>query len=58
MTTLSQTPRSHVAEYLQTVMVAALIAGVVGFLAGAWSPTGSPGEMRADQNAPAASRSS
>jgi hypothetical protein len=56
MTTLSQqTPRSHVAEYLQTAMVVALIAGVVGFLAAAWSPAGSP-DVRAERNAPAASR--
>jgi hypothetical protein len=47
MTTANESRRSHLAEYLQMTMVAALIAGVVGFLVAAWSPTG-PSELRAE----------
>jgi hypothetical protein len=55
MTTMTlKTRSSHFAEYLQTAMVTALIAGVVGFLAAAWSPAPAP-EIRAEQPA-AASR--
>jgi len=53
MTTFSHPKTSHIAEYLQATMVAALIAGVVGFLVAAWTPS-SPGEMRAERGAPAA----
>jgi hypothetical protein len=52
-TSFSRTEKSHFAEYLQATMVAALIAGVVGFLVAAWSPTG-PSEMRAERAVPAA----
>jgi hypothetical protein len=44
---------SYLVETLQVTMVAALIAGVVGFLVAAWSPTG-PSELRAER--PAATR--
>lgn len=52
-TSLNESPRSHIAEYLQVTMVAALIAGVVGFLVAAWTPTG-PSDLRAERPAAAA----
>lgn len=53
MTTFSHPKSSHIAEYLQATMVAALIAGVVGFLVATWAPSG-PSEMRAERAAPTA----
>jgi len=53
-TNFSHTPTSHIAEYLQATMVAALIAGVVAFLVAAWTPS-SPSDMRAERGTPAAS---
>ncbi len=56
MTSFSQPHRSHLAEVLQATMVAALIAGVVGFLVATWAPSG-PSELRAESPAPASIRS-
>jgi hypothetical protein len=39
---------SYLVEILQVTMVAALIAGMVGFLVATWSPQGSP-ELRAER---------
>lgn len=56
MTSFSQPHRSHLADVLQATMVAALIAGVVGFLVATWAPSG-PSELRAESPAPASIRS-
>jgi hypothetical protein len=53
-TSFSKTGSSHFAEYLQGAMVAALVAGVVGFLVAAWTPSG-PSDVRAERSAPVAS---
>lgn len=55
MTTFSQPHRSHLAEVLGATMVAALIAGVVGFLVATWAPS-SPSELRAESPTPASIR--
>jgi hypothetical protein len=55
MTSFSQPHHNHLAEILQATMVAACIAGVVGFLVATWSPS-SPSELRAERPAPASIR--